>query len=57
MANAKVLSKKKDEVQAYKEKFEKSKLVILADYRGINVSDVTKVRADLRKSNTEYKVA
>ena len=57
MANAKVLSKKKDEVQAYKEKFEKAKLVILADYRGINVSDVTKVRADLRKSNTEYKVA
>ena len=57
MANAKVLAKKKNEVQAYKEKFEKSKLVILADYRGINVSDVTKVRADLRKSNTEYKVA
>ncbi len=57
MANAKVLSKKKEEVQAYKEKFEKSKLVILADYRGIDVGDVTKVRADLRKSNTEYKVA
>ena len=56
MANAKVFSKKKDEVQAYKEKFEKSKLVILADYRGINVSDVTKMRADLRKSGTEYKV-
>ena len=57
MANAKVLAKKQEEVQKYKEKFEKSKLVILADYRGINVDDVTKVRANLRKSNTEYKVA
>ena len=57
MANAKVLAKKQDEVKLYKEKFEKSKLVILADYRGINVSDVTKMRADLRKSGTEYKVA
>lgn len=57
MANEKVLSKKKGEVQTYKEKFEKSKLVILTDYRGISVGDVTKVRADLRKSNTEYKVA
>ena len=57
MANAKVLAKKQDEVKLYKEKFEKSKLVILADYRGITVDDVTKMRADLRKSNTEYKVA
>ncbi len=57
MANAKVIAKKQNEVQIYKEKFEKSKLVILADYRGINVSDVTKMRANLRKSNTEYKVA
>ena len=57
MPNSKVLAKKQSEVEVYKEKFEKSKLVILADYRGINVSDVTKIRSDLRKSNTEYKVA
>ena len=56
MPNAKILAKKQDEVQKYKEKFEKSKLVILADYRGINVSDDTKMRADLRKSQTEYSV-
>ncbi len=56
MPNAKVLAKKQEEVQKYKEKFEKSKLVILADYRGINVSDDTKMRAGLRKSNTEYKI-
>ena len=57
MPNSKVLAKKQSEVEVYKEKFEKSKLVILADYRGISVGDVTKIRSDLRKSNTEYKVA
>ena len=57
MANAIVLAKKQSEVEVYKEKFEKSKLIILTDYRGINVDDVTKIRADLRKSDCEYKVA
>lgn len=57
MANAKVLAKKQSEVEVYKEKFEKSKLIILTDYRGINVSDITKIRADLRKTDCEYKVA
>ena len=57
MPNAKVLSQKKEEVKLYKEKFENAKLVILTEYRGINVADVTKIRADLRKANCEYKVA
>ncbi len=57
MANADVLAKKQSEVEVYKEKFSKSKLIILTDYRGINVGDVTKIRADLRKTNSEYKVA
>ena len=57
MANAKVLAKKQSEVEVYKEKFEKSKLIILTDYRGINVDDVTKIRAELRKTDCEYKVA
>ena len=57
MANAKVLAKKQSEVEVYKEKFQKSKLIILTDYRGINVGDITKIRADLRKSDCEYKVA
>lgn len=57
MANAKVLAKKQSEVEVYKEKFEKSKLIILTDYRGINVGDITKIRADLRKTDCEYKVA
>lgn len=57
MANAKVLAQKQSEIAEFKDKFEKSKLVILTDYRGISVDDVTKIRADLRKSNCEYKVA
>ena len=57
MANAKVLAKKQSEVEVYKEKFEKSKLIILTDYRGINVDDVTKIRDELRKTDSEYKVA
>ena len=56
MANAKVLAKKQSEVEVYKEKFEKSKLIILTDYRGINVDDVTKIRAELRKTDCEYTV-
>ena len=57
MPNAKVLAKKQSDAEELKSKFEKSKLVILADYRGINVEDITKIRADLRKSDCEYKVA
>ena len=57
MPNAKVLAKKQSEAEELKNKFEKSKLVILADYRGINFEDITKIRADLRKSECEYVVA
>ncbi len=58
MPNAKVLAKKQKDVEAFKEKFANAKLVILVDYRGINVEDITKIRAELRKDqNTEYVVA
>jgi large subunit ribosomal protein L10 len=57
MPNKKVLEKKQSDVALIKEKFEKSKIVILTDYRGINVGDVTRIRKDLRKDNSEYLVA
>ena len=57
MPNAKVLAKKQSDAEVLKEKFNKSKLVILADYRGINVGDITKIRSDLRKAECEYVVA
>ena len=33
-----------------------SKLILLADYRGINVSDVTGLRTELRNIGADYKV-
>ena len=56
MANAKIIKQKETEVEALAEKIKTAKLVLLVDYRGINVDDVTKLRADLRKTNSEYKV-
>jgi large subunit ribosomal protein L10 len=54
--NKKVLDQKKEEVKLLSEKIKKSKSVILADYRGITVEQVTGLRNELRKANIEYKV-
>ena len=56
MASEKILNQKKEEVKALAEKMKNSKLILLTDYRGINVADATELRAELRKSNSEYKV-
>ena len=56
MASEKIINKKKEEVSKLAAKIKDAKLVLLTDYRGINVEDVTTLRADLRKSNTEYTV-
>lgn len=56
MANQKIIDQKKQEVLELAEKIKKSKLVLLADYRGITVEDITGIRAKLRGLNTEYKV-
>ena len=56
MASEKVLKQKQAEVAALAEKIKSAKCVLLTEYRGINVTDVTELRAKLRSSNTEYKV-
>ena len=56
MASEKILNQKKEEVTQLANKMKESKLVLLADYRGINVEDVTNLRAQLRNTNAEYKV-
>lgn len=56
MASEKVLNQKIKEVDELAEKISKAKVVLLTDYRGINVEDVTGIRAKLRGANTEYKV-
>lgn len=56
MANQKAIERKQSEVSALSEKIKESKLVLLTDYRGISVEDVTGLRANLRKADAEYKV-
>ena len=56
MNNKNKLFKKEQEVNELAEKIKASKIVLLTDYRGITVDGVTALRADLRKSNSEYKV-
>ena len=56
MASEKNLNQKKEEVTKLANKMKEAKLVLLTDYRGINVEDVTELRAELRKSNSEYRV-
>ena len=56
MASEKSLNLKKEEVSKLAEKMKEAKLILLADYRGINVADVTSLRNDLRNANAEYSV-
>lgn len=54
MANAKIIAQKEEAVKELAEKIKSAKVVVLTDYRGITVEDVTKLRADLRATNSEY---
>ena len=56
MANEKIIKQKQEEVTKLAETFKEAKLVLLADYRGINVTDVTNLRKTLRGTNAEYRV-
>lgn len=56
MASEKIINQKKEEVSKLANKIKEAKIVLLTDYRGINVEDVTKLRADLRNAGTEYSV-
>ena len=56
MASEKILNQKKEEVSALAAKMKDAKCILLTEYRGINVEDVTNLRAKLRESKTEYKV-
>lgn len=56
MASEKIINQKKEEVANLATKMKEAKIILLTDYRGINVSDVTGLRSELRKNNSEYKV-
>lgn len=56
MANAKIIEKKAEVVSEIKEKFQNANSVVLFDYRGLTVAEVTELRRALRESGADYKV-
>lgn len=56
MASETILKQKESEVKALAEKLKDAKLILLTEYRGITVSDDTKLRTDVRNANAEYKI-
>lgn len=56
MASKNILKQKEEEVNKLAERLKEAKVILLTDYRGINVADVTKLRTELRDANSEYKV-
>ena len=56
MANENTIAQKQAKVEELANELKDAKVVLLADYRGINVTDVTKLRTDLRNAKAEYKV-
>ena len=56
MASEKILNQKKEEVTKLANEMKEAKLILLTDYRGINVEDVTKLRTELRNANAKYTV-
>ena len=56
MASETILKQKEEEVKKLAEKMKNSSLILLADYRGINVADVTELRKKLRQANGSYNV-
>ena len=47
---------KQRQVSEIRERFDRAKSVILTDYRGINVADMTVLRKQLREAGIEFKV-
>jgi large subunit ribosomal protein L10 len=56
MANAKILAEKEQAVAEVTEKFKASASTIIADYRGLNVAQVTQLRKSLREAGIEFVV-
>ncbi|MBN3523761.1 50S ribosomal protein L10 [Paenibacillus apiarius] len=56
MANAKVIEAKQQAVEVIAEKLRGSATTVVADYRGLNVSQVTELRKQLREAGIEFQV-
>ncbi len=56
MASEKILNQKKEEVKKLAEQMKEAKLILLTEYRGINVTDDTILRKDLRNVGAKYNI-
>lgn len=56
MANAKIIEQKAKKVEEIREKLNRAQSVIIFDYRGLTVAEVTELRNDMRKAGVEYVV-
>lgn len=56
MASETILKQKEAQVNELAEKFKDAKVILLTEYRGINVADDTKLRTDIRNANAQYKI-
>lgn len=54
MANASIIQQKEQLVNQLAEKFRNAQSVIIFDYRGLTVSEVTALRDEMRKAGNEY---
>ncbi|MGO1468552.1 MAG: 50S ribosomal protein L10 [Tissierella sp.] len=51
-----ILKAKTENVEEIKEKIQKSESVVLVDYRGLNVEQITELRSRYREAGVDYKV-
>ncbi|WP_322907981.1 50S ribosomal protein L10 [Paenibacillus campi] len=56
MANAKVIQSKQEAVEAVASKLRESVSTVVADYRGLNVAQVTELRKQLREAGVDFQV-
>lgn len=56
MANAKIIQEKQDAVAVITTKLTQSPSTVVADYRGLNVAQVTELRKQLREAGVEFQV-
>ena len=56
MASEKIIKQKEEEVEKLAEKMKNASIVLLTEYRGINVADDTELRKKIRESKAEYMV-
>ena len=56
MASETIINQKKQEVKELADQMKNAKLILLTDYRGINVTDDTTLRRDIRNVGAKYSI-